>query len=134
MPRRTRPEAPLSEYRDVYRSVRPIRAATMFPGSDDWEAVVLRLVEGPCRTWGGAAGAIFPILKDGTVNKSFWPLLHAHDPDELAVYQLSPRRILMSDSAAFDSWLDGEPQRWSSQTGMTVEEAKQTLSGPLMPR
>ena len=77
------------------------------------------------------AGAIFPILKDGTVHKSFWPLLHAHDPDEFAGVSTEPRpRSSMSDSAAFDSWLDGEAQRWSSQTGMTVEEAKQTLRGP----
>lgn len=98
----------------------------MFPGTTDWESVVLRLIEGLCRTWGGASGAMFPLI-DGTVNEAFWPLLRAHDPDELAVYQLTARHLLLSDPPAFDAWLETQAQNWASQTSMSIDEARTAL-------
>jgi len=64
------------------------------------------------------------------VHEAFWALLRAYDPDEIALFQHSPRAFQMADRWGFDRWLDEQAAKNSSPTGQAPAEIRRQLLEP----
>jgi hypothetical protein len=119
----------IPRYRRLHLSLRPARVAVLVQGSDDWMPLVLRIIEGFSRVWGGAGNILVPVLPGEVLPEYFWPVLARFDPDRLGYLQPTLRAWQMADAVGFDAWLADQARQWVARRGGTLDEARMLLTG-----
>jgi hypothetical protein len=101
-----------SEFKTVFLSVRPARAAVFIDKRDtDSVRTCHRVIEWQSAVWGGSDFIVIPT--DGTtISPAFWTLLEIYDPDYLLRYQPTLRDIKIADSQEYAKILDSEVANW----------------------
>jgi hypothetical protein len=101
-----------SDFKTVFLSVRPARAAVFIDSRDsDWQRTCQRVIEWQSGVWGGSNFIVIPT--DGTtISPAFWMLLEIYDPDYLLRYQPTLRDIKIADSQRYATILDSEVVKW----------------------
>lgn len=91
---------------------------------EGWEHSMLRMLENYSVTWGGAGNLVIPTGEQGEVHPRLWSLMENFDADLWAWYVPTLRGNRIANPEGFEQWLRNQSEKWASEQGGTVEEAR----------